>query len=179
MNKLMFLLKDFLQMEKIHKVLDLGAWKGYQSLFCASYGAKVTAVDDGSMREYKFPEVLKDHPSIIFLDQEIEQFVLAESYDLVILSNVIMFMERDFVLSRLIPSMGSHLKPNGKILLSFFWMNDSNFLEAKSQYSLEDFNFADLEILKQEEDSFKENHPPIGPHQHHFHYLLLQKKTSG
>ena len=97
--------------QKISSVLDLGAGNGRRSIFCASYGAKVVAIDNQSKPNRQFPEYLTLHPAIHFFQADLKELPRPcdQRYDLILLFNVIIFLKKSFVLSQLLPSALSQL----------------------------------------------------------------------
>ena len=99
--------------QNIASVLDLGAGRGRWSIFCASYGAKVIAIDNQSKVLWQFPEHLKNHPSITFLEADIKDLNLNfnQTFDLILLFNVVVFVEKRIVLDQILQHYLSQLKP--------------------------------------------------------------------
>ncbi len=91
--------------QNIASVLDLGAGTGKWSVFCASYGAKVVALDNGSKELWTFPEYLKQHPLITFLSGDIKDCYPDndQTFDLILLLNVIVFLKKKFFLENILP----------------------------------------------------------------------------
>lgn len=174
----LFLIKEILSLNKIKNVLDIGAWKWYASLLCASYGAKVDAIDNSSQSEFLFPKLLFDHPKISFYDLSIEKFEFNKIYDLVIITNLIMFLDKKLFIDIILPKICSSLSENGYIVISFFLPDDQNMNANMSSYNLSDFKLNWFSIIKNFDKIFLENHPPLWEHSHHINYLVLKKGQS-
>lgn len=99
--------------QNIASVLDLGAGTGKWSIFSASYGAKVIAIDNQSKALWQFPEYLKNHPSITFLEADIRNLNLSfhQGFDLILLFNVIVFLEKKVFVEQILPYYLSQLNP--------------------------------------------------------------------
>lgn len=176
MTPVLWLIKKILSSNKIKNVLDIGAGKWYASLFCASYGAYVDAVDNSSLKGFSYPDLLQDHPNIHFHPLSIETFKFSKMYDLVIMTNMVMFLNKAILLDTILPKIISSLSENGSIVLSFFGKDDALFTKTLSCYDVKDFSIPWLSIIDSFDKSFSEDHTPYWLHTHHIHYLVLQKK---
>lgn len=172
----LFLIKEILGSKKIQNVLDMGAGKWYASLLCASYWATIDAVDNLSQKEFSYPELLKDHPNIKFHNLSLEEFGFFKMYDLIIMTNIIMFLDKKIFIDNVLPKIVLALSENWVIVLSFFGTDDALFSKTLSHYDINDFAISWLSIKESFDKSFSEDHPPYGLHKHHIHYLVLQKK---
>lgn len=167
--------------QNIASVLDLGAGRGRWSIFCASYGAKVIAIDNQSKVLWQFPEHLKNHPSITFLEADIKDLNLNfnQTFDLILLFNVVVFVEKRIVLDQILPHYLSQLNPEGRLCLTFFFFDDQTMgvNQKFSFYTFEDFQLPEGYTLTHcEEKYLQDSHPPYGEHQHHLDYLEIIKK---
>ena len=121
-------------------ILDLGAGKGYFSILAASYWAQVDAVEDTSIRNL-YPDYLKVHPSVSFYESKLDEFEITKNYDLVIAKHVVMYMDKKYVLERVIPSVYEHLNKGGLFFLTYHH-SDSELLKEEEgivHYTLDDF----------------------------------------
>ena len=164
------------------KVLDLWAGEWKYSIFCASYGDKVVAVDNESKKDWLRPDYLLNHPNISFIKWDIRELpdgVLSKKYDIVLLYNVIVFLKKKFFLESLLPQYIELLNKWWTISISFFFDDDeimgkNNLL---SFYSFEDFGNIDNITLETKDEIFvEENHWDIGKHTHHIGYIEIRKK---
>ena len=175
MKSELFIIQDILATNNVECVLDIGAGKWYASLFCASYGAQIDAVDDGSMASFWFPKILENHPKIDFHDVDIAAFHFPRTYNLVLMTNVIMFLDKELFFDTLFPKILASLSKGGHIVLSFFLSNDQWLKEEMNLYDLKDFTLPWISVVKSFDSTFQEDHPPQGLHMHHVQYLVLKK----
>lgn len=167
--------------QKISSVLDLGAGNGRRSIFCASYGAKVVAIDNQSKPDRQFPEYLTLHPAIHFFQADLKELPRPcdQRYDLILLFNVIIFLKKSFVLSQLLPYALSQLNPGGRLCLTFFFSDDETMgvNQKLSFYTFEDFQLPEGYTVETAEEKYlQDSHLPYGEHQHHLGYLEIIKK---
>ena len=108
------------------------------------------------------------------------EFEIKKDYDLVLLLNVIMFMKKEFVLNKLLPSIGEHMRNGGKLILSFFLEDDDIMVRGKrlSQYTVEEICSAlpGLELIQSVDAKKNEDHPPVGLHVHHVQNMMFARK---
>ena len=98
-----------------HRVLDLGANQGEYSQIFIDNGAKVTAVD------YNLPDLLgKD---IIVKKMKVEEFINQDSdkYDMVFMSNILQFLEKQWVVEILVPWLDKHMTTDAVIGMRTFY----------------------------------------------------------
>ena len=169
-------LRDIMLGGGVKSVFDLGAGKGFNSLFCASFGANVTAVD-----KKEFPEYLKNHPKIKLVNEKIEDFSWTETkYDLVLLNNILPFLAKDFLKEKLVPSVIKNLNINGSIYISTFSPDDPIFSKDSkaSLYTLNELIdiFSSFSVVAQKEEVINDNHYPLGLHEHNTIKIVLRKK---
>lgn len=163
------------------RILDLWAGDGRYSIFCASYGHRVTAIDNESKENWLWPEYLLNHPNISFIKWDIRELpenILKEKYDIILIFNVIVFLKKKFFLETLLPQYLDLLKKWGILCLTFFFADDEDMSKNQllSFYSFEDFSFDEKKFsVNKEEFHIKENHAPIGEHTHHIGYLEIRK----
>lgn len=162
-------------------VLDLWAWDGKYSIFCASFWTHVFAIDNGSKPTWKWPKYLINHPNITFEQWDIRALpksLLIKKYWLIILFNTIVFLKKKLFIENLLPQYLSLLKKNWVICLSFFFDDDETMSKnwCLSFYSFDDFLWNNTYIVENKQEFFiHENHEPEGDHTHHIWYLELKK----
>ena len=164
------------------KVLDLWAGYGRYSIFCASYGHKVIAIDNESKENWLWPDYLLNHPNISFIKSDIRELpenILREKYNLILIFNVIVFLKKKFFLDVLLPQYLDLLDEWWVLCLSFFFADDEDMSKNQllSFYSFDDFALDDKKFSVNMEEFFvKENHAPIGEHTHHIGYVEIKKE---
>lgn len=173
-------LKEILNKQEVKEVLDIGWWKGLHTILCATYGAKVDLVDPDTMQGFQYVKFMRwSHPLITQHKLMIEEFEITEKYDLILLLNVIMFMNKDFVLYTLLPSISKGLREGWKFMIWFALEDDDVMMRGKNHthFTVEEISFAlpELKVIYSSGIRTDEDHPPIGPHQHHNQYMLLSK----
>lgn len=168
-------LANLITTQNIKTMLDIWAGKGNISLLAASYGVKVDAVDPQLMRGWQFPRYLIDHPLIDFYQLKIEEFGWEKGYDLIVCSNVVMFLQREYVFWVLLAQVYRHLSDHGYFLLAFLDAEDPS-IPTQHRYYLSDFErLSGRKMIAKHSHTIHESHPPLGKHQHLVHTLLLQK----
>jgi len=160
----------------VQDVLDLWAGNGKWSRVCAERWARVDAVDSLEMKWFFDESWFKDQLLVNLHICKIEEFELNKKYDLVILSNIIMFLDKEWFLSDMFPRLISSLNEGARVLISFFLPDDELYLKCRSQYCVEDFNDSWLVIEKSYDELFEDDHEPMGKHIHHIQYLVLRKR---
>jgi len=165
------------------KILDLWAGDGRYSVFCASYGHKVTAIDNESKENWLRPDYLLNHPNISFIKWDIRELpenILNEKYNIILIFNVIVFLKKKFFLEILLPQYLDLLDEWWTLCLTFFFADDEDMSKNQllSFYSFDDFMF-DEKIFSVKKDEFfvKENHEPIGEHTHHIGYIEVRRNS--
>ncbi|MFA7285022.1 MAG: methyltransferase domain-containing protein [Candidatus Absconditabacterales bacterium] len=98
--------------------LDVGAGKGYTSKKLADYGFMVDAVDPQLRKQFQ-RDPANDHQNVTFTCTRIEDYSLHKQYDLIALLNVIMFLDRDYVVQDLLPCLSSNLSSGGVLCLAY------------------------------------------------------------
>ena len=160
-------------------ILDLWAWTWKYSIFCASYWHKVMALDNESKTIRKRPEYLNNHPLIEFIKCDIinlPKAVTSKKYKLILLFNVVPFLEKNLFLNSLLPQYINLLEKSWKLLLTFFFDDDKTMKKNISFYDFENFtNEWTYKINNKEENIIKENHLPEWEHTHHIWYLELER----
>lgn len=170
------MMKEILTNAKL--VLDLwcGSWS--YSILAASYDCDVVAVDNESMKKFSASPYLNDHPRIKFLSCSIENIenYINHQYNYIIIKNVIMFLDKNFVIDVLIPWLINSLSTWWYIYLTYFDSEDfiqNNSKNIKSIYSISDFEhiysmqleYHSHQILVQNEN------------QHSIHHIFLKKEA--
>lgn len=146
-------------------VLDLGAGEGQQALFAAQQGAHVDAVDTKSI-----PSNCVGNPNIHWVQSYIHEFALPKNtYNLVIMRNVLHFLKREYVTKIFSQQVVQSLKSGGCLFLATFEQRDIVFEKNLSgYYSAEELLvlFKPLEFLAPVREVIQDDHPPYGKHQH-------------
>lgn len=145
-------------------MLDLGAGTGRFSLYAASKGITVTAVEKqrnylSGMEKIAFFLQGKEIGSVRYLIEDLEQWLPEEKYDFILAKNVFQFLPKEYALQNLLP----RLLEKGKVVY-IETFGDKEVLNVPTKYSVEDFPRADTRDW--EEDSRKMNGDP-----HHFHMI--------
>lgn len=170
-----FHLQKILENNTVNNVLDIWAGKWYMSLFAASYGADVDAVEPNSMKKWHFPTFLSNHPKIQHHHMSIEEFTINKQYDLIIMTNIIMFLDRQYFFETLFPNVIKSMSIDLTIIITYFDATDQT-IKHGTTYRLEDFTqFSNLKLIEHSEKTYTENHPPQGKHTHHAHVVILKK----
>ena len=172
---------EIIKNNSIETALDLWAGRGLWTNFLANHWVTTTAVDNQSMPMRAFDEVLLQNSHITFLPQNIEQYVQEtdQTFDLVLLLNVIVFIPKSIFLETILPKIIEAIQTNWYLVISFFFADDKTMQWPKSHfYSFEDFDFLSkhFEITHKENIRTEDNHKPHGSHQHHIGYLIARKK---
>ena len=163
------------------KILDLWAGEWKYSIFCASYGNKVIAVDNEWNNNWLWPDYLLNHPNISFIKWDIRELpneVLNDKYNIILLYNVIVFLKKKFFLEVLLPQYLDLLDKWWVISLSFFFDDDETMSKNNllSFYSFEDFDVLDNIIIETKDEIYvEESHEPVGKHTHHIWYLEIKR----
>lgn len=104
------------------RVLDLGAGGGRYAEKFAHMGAYVVAVD---RRE----KPIMQHPLIDWRSIDIEDFLPtltpSELFDIIVMQNSIQFLDKQWVISVLIPQLKEHLKLDGVLAIKTFYREPS------------------------------------------------------
>lgn len=61
------------------------------------------------------------------------------------------------------------------MIITFFRDDDELMNSNMSKYTISDFETPGFTIVKSFDKAIQENHPPVGLHNHHIQFLLLQK----
>lgn len=103
------------------RVLDLGAGGGKYAEKFARLGARVVAVDR------KKPTM--QHPLVEWRSMLIEDFLPTltptETFNLILLHNIIQFLNKKWVISTLIPQLKAHLRADGILAIRTFYQEPS------------------------------------------------------
>ena len=98
-------------------VLDLGAGSGRHAKYMAKNGLNVVAVD----RAANDPHV----PNITWHTMEIQNWLSSipsdEKYDAILMRNIIQFFSSEYIKDTLLPTLLSHLKPDGIVAIETFF----------------------------------------------------------
>lgn len=154
-------------------VLDIGCGAGGNSIFLAEKEFNVTAIDND---EEAIREIKEKYPKINAINQDILNFEFKENeYDLILAINVLNFFKKEEV-DLIIQNIIKSLKQNGLIYIQAFSINEKcqgfNHLFSKEEF----LNyFSKNEVLEYEELDIKDNHPPLGEHEHSIIRALIKK----
>ena len=166
------------RLSKATSVLDLWCGTGFYSILAASYGCEVVAVDNESMKKFSASPYLYDHPRINFVSESIEHIerYIRLQYDYIIIKNVLMFLDRDFVLDRLLPSLIDSLLPWWYIYLTYFDNEDyvqNTSKNIKSVYTISDFEHINtIELVDHSHEIFMQQ-----DYKHSIHNIFLKKEA--
>lgn len=165
--------------QNLHKspgaVLDIGAGKGWDSIYAASLGARVLAVDRNEI-----PDLFKNHPNIRYVQADLNFWEApTEPFDVILLHNVIQFLDRNHFLNNLLPHLWQQLTDGGILSLIAFGPDDA-FYQKKL---LPPYRFEQLlealpgaEVLEQKEETVDDFDAERGKHQHHLYRLMARKR---
>ena len=172
---------EIIKNNSIKTALDLWAWSGIRTKFLADNGAQTVAVDNQSMPIRQFDQSLLLNPNITFISQNIEEYIQQtnQTFDLVLLLNVIVFIPKPIFLETILPKIIDVINKGWYLVFSFFFSDDQTMQSPKSHfYTFEDFDILnkDFEITHKENIRTEDNHKPHGVHQHHIGYLIVKKK---
>lgn len=151
--------------------LDLGCGKGIVSVYAAAKGLTVDAVDKAP----EPPPLFQDLPNIRFVSADLAQWTPTRSYDIILCHYVLHFLDRTYVVRDFLPTLINHLNPRG--VLQLFVFTPQDFTSVPTKFSPEELLpiFHNLDILKNETFIEKEDHPPIGKHEHHTLRLAVRR----
>lgn len=162
-------------------VLDLGTGNGDFSVLCASYGCDVVAIDFQKQKNWIYPEYLVSHPHIQFFNADItetDHLSFHQTYDLILLFNVIVFLEKQTFLDTLLPFYLGCLTMWGKLCLTFFFADDETMSAHQnlSFYTFKDFILPMwYKVVVQQDEMMEDCHKPLGKHLHHIWYMEIEK----
>ncbi len=170
------LVSDIIHEKKPQMVLDFGVWRGYFSILAASYWAQVDAVNhDQDMKIY--PEYLKNHPNIKFHDCHIRNFKLKNNYDLVIVKNIIMYLEKERIISDFLNKLYDKLNRWWIVFLTYH-LPDSYLVrigEIKVNYEINDFKKSGKNYILKDFGEYYNPVDNVRNENHHISYIVLQK----
>lgn len=109
--------------------LDLGCGSGSASRYAAFRGLNVLAVDRGRM----VPERIRGVTRIRYLQKDLHSWSPGEeTWDIMVLLNVLQFLNRDYVLETFLPKLAWCLNPGGLIEIETFAPGEA--LDTPSKY---------------------------------------------
>ena len=163
-------LVESLQTRGVTTALDIGAGRGFYSLLMASYGVQVDALEPNLHKMWSYPPYLGDHPRITHFQQTIQEFDRSDKqYDLIVCYNVISFLDKSYVLDKLLPTAYHHLSDEWRILMQYFSVQDTD--QHRSVYA--EIDFASRDVRQHDSYIVQDNHPPQGEHTHHMEFVTL------
>lgn len=174
-------IKKILKIENITTALDLWAGRGQLSLFCANHWIKTVAVDNEKSLQWQFDKNLLSNKNIEFVSENIEDYLVKnnETFDLVLLMNVIAFIKKDVFLTDIIQKITHKMGNKWYLFFSFFFDDDPTMQSPNINfYTFDDFAFLEkgFEIIKKIDIRKDDLHKPHGAHKHHIWYIILKKK---
>lgn len=109
------ILKNLILEHGASNILDLGAGDTFTSLYCASLGARVDAVDNK-----KFPDYITQHSRITLVRKPLEQFIANSKrrYDLIILRSVLHFLPSTTAYQDVLQKLPKLLKRGGFVYIA-------------------------------------------------------------
>jgi 2-polyprenyl-3-methyl-5-hydroxy-6-metoxy-1,4-benzoquinol methylase len=118
------------------RILDLGSGNGRIAGRLAERGAKVTAVDRVSSSSHLDGVTFITAEAVAYVDQ----LAADEKFDLIVLRNLIQFLDGQVVLKHVLPKLMSHVAPDGLIALGTFYRDPDPPFERpiRSVYTLPD-----------------------------------------
>ena len=153
-------------------VLDIGCGAGGNSIFLAEKGFNITAIDND---EEAIKAIKEKYPKINTINQDILNFKFeADKYDLILAINVLNFFKKEDA-ETIIENMIKSLKQGGLIYIQAFSVNEKckGFGCLFGKEELLNY-FSKNEVLECEELNIKDNHPPLGKHEHSIIRLLVK-----
>lgn len=170
------LVSDIINSQKPQMVLDFGVWRGYFSILAASYWAQVDAVSH-TQDTKSYPEYLKDHPNIKFHDCNIKDFKLDKNYDLVIIKNIIMNLEKEWIIWNFLNKLYEKLNRWWVVFLTYH-LPDSYLVkiwETKTKYEINDFKQTGKNFILKDFGEYFNPVENVRNENHHIGYIVLQK----
>lgn len=157
-------------------VLDIWAGTGDVSKRFADLGFMVDAIDpqtwDSFLRKSK-----NNHSNITYSKTKIEDYIINQQYSLILLLNVIPFLEKTYVLWSLLPSLLQKLKPGGLLCIAYLVLTGGNVGNKQVRYK-------DLEVLEslqkasciwsRNTKTITKHHPKHGPVSYYSRILIFK-----
>lgn len=145
-------------------MLDLGAGTGRFSLYAASKGISVTAVEKqanylSDIERVAFFSNGKEIGSVRYLIEDLERWLPDENYDFILAKHIFQFLPKEYALSTLLPRL---IEKGNVVYIETF--GNKEILKVPTKYVVEDFPLGDVKAW--EEDSRKMNGDS-----HHFHMV--------
>lgn len=174
-------IKNISTTENIKSALDLWAWRGQFSLFCINQWIKTVAVDNEKSLQWQFDKIILKNKNIEFISEDIEKYLREnnETFDLVLLMNVIAFIKKDVFLNNVLQKIIHIINKKWYFFFSFFFDDDPTMQSHNiSFYTFDDFTFLEtnFEIIKKIDMRKDDLHKPHGAHKHHIWYIIAKKK---
>lgn len=155
--------------------LDLGCGPGSISRYAASRGLSVLAID----RWRVVPERIRGMEGVRYLQKDLHHWSPEEeTWDIIVLLNVIQFLDRGYVLETLLPRLVKHLKPAGLIEIETFAPGSMESFNVPSRYVSDEIvrSLTGLAILEQR--MFEYDGPDMHGTKRHFHLTWVRAKRA-
>lgn len=145
-------------------MLDLGAGTGRFSLYAASKGVHVTAIEKqttylSDIEKVAFFSKGREIGSVRYITEDLERWLPEENYDFILAKHVFQFLPKEYSLGIFLPRL---IEKGNMVYIETF--GNKEVLNVPTKYTVEDFPLADVKDW--EEDSRKMNGDP-----HHFHMI--------
>lgn len=170
------LVSDIIHSKKPQMVLDFGVWRGYFSILAASYWAQVDAVSH-NQDTWSYPEYLKNHPNIKFHECDIKDFKLTKNYDMVIIKNIIMYLEKERIIWDFLNKLYDNLNRSGIVFLTYH-LKDSylaKIWKITTKYEINDFKKTGKNFILKDFGEYFNPVENVRNENHHIWYIVLQK----
>jgi hypothetical protein len=155
----------------------LKARKGYFSILAASYGAHVDVVDDVE-NNGEYPDYLKTHPNITFINAKVEDFTFTKKYDFIIAKHIAMFYPKSFVITTLMQNIHDYLVRGGITFITYHYPDSYAIKSDKTlyQYDLDDFKGLKGKFNVKDFGQYYNPVPHVKNEKFHVGYVVLQKQ---
>ncbi len=153
--------------------LDLGCGPGSASRYAAFHGLNVLAVD----RLRVAPERIRGLPKVRYLQKDLHSWSPGEeTWDIMVLLNVLQFLDRDYALETLLPKLVGCLNPGGLIEIQTFAPGET--LDTPSKYVPHEIvrSLKGLAILGQR--MFEHDGPDMQGARRHFHLTWVRARKA-
>lgn len=155
--------------------LDLGCGPGRVSRYAAFRGLNVLAIDRWRM----VPERIRGMERVRYLQKDLHNWSPEEeTWDIMVLLNVIQFLDRDYVLETFLPRLVTRLNPAGLIEIETFSPGAGESFNALSRYIPDEIvkSLKGLSILEQR--MFEHDGPDMHGIKRHFHLTWVRARRA-